>query len=90
MNNSMAHKSFGFIGTTATIVLNIIAWILDKLSAVIMFVNMQILQEISYICAILVSIVTIFWYIANIMVQRKKFIKAIKEVFFNKKERNDE
>lgn len=65
----------GIVGT-------IFAWYFNALAQLS---HVEILQMISLYLAIIVSLLTIAWYVGNIIMKRKEFFKSISELFKKKK-----
>jgi len=75
-------ERFGLFGLLIVWLLNGLAFILDKFSFVaklfLLLPQVETLKIISLYLAIIVSIVTIFWYLGNMLIKEQEFRQALK------------
>jgi len=79
----MGNERTGVIGMLVTWIFNLIAIILKGISTLFGFIfyqQMEVLQIISLYLAIIVSLLTIVWYIGNMIIKKDEFFKALKNI----------
>jgi len=78
----------GLFGMLATWLLNLFAASLQQFLYIFNYAfflqEIETLQRFSLWLAILVSIFTLMWYIGNMLIKRKEWLKAIKELLKKK------
>jgi uncharacterized membrane protein len=57
------------------------AWTFNLVS---FFINEQFLKEVSLILAIIVSIMTILWYLGQMIIKRKELYRHLRDLFRKK------
>jgi hypothetical protein len=78
----MMDQRLGIIGTLLTWIFGLVSIILKQISTwfgFFVFKQIEFLQIVTLYLAVIVSCLTVLWYLGNMMIKRKELLKAAKE-----------